>query len=247
MTGLNRSRAWLTMLAVLVAAPACSQNAGDAQEGATTHTEQRMAQAAAEKPKPAVTEETGEPLMNPNSKEMTLAAPAKFKAKFETSKGNFVLEVTREWAPIGADRFFNLVRHGYYDNCRFFRMVPGFVVQWGIHGDPAISKHWNDANMKDDPVKASNKRGFITYAKTNAPDSRSTQLFINFADNSRLDGMGFAPFGQVTEGMDIVEKLYSGYKEQPTNTQGEIMARGNAFLNEKFPQLDYIKKASIVE
>lgn len=266
----QRSLSYLLALALLGALPACNQ--GDTQSGAQGGgTAQTSAQAdqseAADQEHPAdehggsghgeameqtaaeeaVTEESGNPLMKPNSKELNMQAPATFKAKFETSKGSFVISVTRDWAPIGADRFFNLVRNGFYDDQRFFRVVPGFVVQWGIHGDPQISRFWDDATIKDDPVKASNKRGFITYAKTGMPNSRSTQLFINFGDNARLDTMGFAPFGQVTEGMEIVEKLYSGYQEQPTSLQGEMVAKGNAFLAEKFPNLDYIKKASIIE
>ena len=144
-------------------------------------------------------------LMKPAT--LTEKAPATFKAKFETSAGTFVIEVHRDWAPNGADRFYNLVKNGFYDDCRFFRVVPNFMVQWGINGDPAIQKNWADASIKDDPVKESNTRGNVTFAQTAAPNSRSTQLFINFKDNSFLDGQRFASFGKVTSGMDVVDKI----------------------------------------
>jgi len=182
-----------------------------------------------------------------------LAAPAKlnaksperFRARFETTKGTFVIEVHREWSPNGADRFYNLVKHGYYDGVKFFRVVPGFVVQWGIYGDPSIATTWLKATIPDDPVKESNKRGFVTFAKSGAPNSRSVQLFINLVDNDRLDAMGFAPFGMVSEGMDVVDKLYGGYAEGLTKLQGRIAEEGNAFLEKNYPELDAIKKASI--
>ncbi len=176
---------------------------------------------------------------------LTAKAPDTFKAKFETTKGTFVLEIHRDWSPNGADRFYNLVKNGYYDGVKFFRVVPGFVVQWGIHGDPSIANKWLSANIPDDSVKESNKRGFITYAKSSAPNSRSVQLFINLVDNGRLDGMGFAPFGKVVDGMDVVDKLYGGYAEGLTKLQGRIAEEGNAFLEKQYPQLDGIKKATI--
>jgi peptidyl-prolyl cis-trans isomerase A (cyclophilin A) len=172
-------------------------------------------------------------------------APETFKAKFDTTKGTIVIEVHRAWSPNGADRFYNLVKNGYYDGVKFFRVVPGFVVQWGIHGDPSIANTWLRANIPDDAVKESNRRGFVTYAKSSAHNSRSVQLFINLADNSRLDGTGFAPFGKVTEGMDVVDKLYGGYGEGLTKLQGRIAEEGNAFLEKNYPQLDGIKKATI--
>jgi len=180
-----------------------------------------------------------------NPAKLTAKAPEKFKARFDTTKGTFVIEVQREWSPNGADRFYNLVKNGYYDGVKFFRVVPGFVVQWGIHGDPSIATTWLKATIPDDVVKESNKRGFVTYAKSNAPNSRSVQLFINLVDNARLDGMGFAPFGKVAEGMDVVEKLYGGYAEGLTKLQGRIAEEGNAFLEKNYPELDGIKKASI--
>ena len=141
-------------------------------------------------------------------------APAVFKAKFTTTAGDFVVEVHRDWAPLGADRFYNLVRYGYFTNAAFFRVVPGFVVQFGLSANPAVNKVWHDAKIQDDPVMQSNKRGSLVFA-TAGPNTRTTQLFINYADNARLDGMGFAPFGTVVEGMDVVDKIFPGYGEKP--------------------------------
>jgi peptidyl-prolyl cis-trans isomerase A (cyclophilin A) len=175
-------------------------------------------------------------------------APAVFKAKFETSKGPFVIEVTRAWAPNGADRFYNLVKNGFYDNARFFRVVQGFMVQFGISGDPNVAGVWREANIKDDPVKQSNQRGTVTFA-TAGPNTRTTQLFINFADNAPLDGQGFSPFGKVVSGMEVVDALYGGYGEGPPHgvgpDQGRIQQEGNAYLQSEFPKLDYIKTATI--
>lgn len=172
-------------------------------------------------------------------------APATFKVKFETTKGEVIIDVTRAWSPLGADRFYTLVKHGFFDGNKFFRVVPNFVVQFGINGDPAITAKWMNANINDDKVVESNKRGYITFAKTNAPNSRSTQFFINLADNPRLDEMGFSPFGKVTKGMDLVDKIYSGYGEQPN--QGQISMEGNKYLDQNFPKLDAIKKATLVK
>lgn len=171
-------------------------------------------------------------------------APAKYKVKFETTAGDFVVDVTREWAPIGADRFYEAVKGGFYDDCRFFRVVPGFMVQFGINGDPATQEKWREANIKDDPVRGSNKKGYVTFA-TAGPNTRTTQVFINFGDNAFLDKQGFAPFGIVSDGMDKVEKIESKYGEKPN--QGAIQSQGNEYLKSKFPDLDYIKKATIVE
>jgi cyclophilin family peptidyl-prolyl cis-trans isomerase len=168
-----------------------------------------------------------------------------YQVKFETSNGDFIIEVTRDLAPIGADHFKELVEAKFYDGCRFFRIVPGFVAQVGMNGDPEVHKIWGDKNINDEPVKTTNARGTITFAKTSQPNSRSTQLFINFGNNRRLDGMGFAPFGKVIKGMDVVDSFYSGYGESPN--QGMIGSRGNAYLNEKFPKLDYIKKATVLK
>jgi peptidyl-prolyl cis-trans isomerase A (cyclophilin A) len=185
------------------------------------------------------------PLLNPKSPEMTKAAPATFKAKFVTSKGDFTVEVTRAWAPRGADRFYNLVNNGFFNDCRFFRVVSGFMVQFGINGDPKIQANWRNANFPDDPVKQSNTRGMVTFA-TSGPNSRSTQVFINYNNaNAQLDKDGFAPFGKVIEGMEVVDKLFSGYGESPDQTS--IQMQGNTYLKSKFPNLDYVKTATIVQ
>jgi peptidyl-prolyl cis-trans isomerase A (cyclophilin A) len=175
-------------------------------------------------------------------------APATYKARFVTSKGAFVLEVNRDWAPNGADRFYNLVRNGFYDGVRFFRVISGFMVQFGINGDPKISAKWREARIPDDPVRQSNARGHITYAMA-GPNTRTSQVFINFADNSGLDRQGFAPFGRVVAGMKVVDSLYSEYGEGAPRgrgpDQGRIQFEGNAYLAKSFPRLDFVKKASI--
>ncbi|HEY5297216.1 MAG TPA: peptidylprolyl isomerase [Verrucomicrobiae bacterium] len=181
---------------------------------------------------------------------LTEKAPETFKAQFDTTKGKFTIEVTRSLAPNGADRFYNLVRSGYFKDIAFFRVVPGFMCQFGIHGDPAVSAKWSEANIADDPVKGSNTRGTITFA-TAGPGTRTTQLFINFGNNTGLDGQGFAPFGKVTEGMDVVDKIYSEYGDAPQfggrgPDQGRVQMEGNAYLKKDFPNLDYIKSAIIV-
>jgi len=172
-------------------------------------------------------------------------APATFKARFVTSAGPFVVEVHRDWAPIGADRFYNLVKYGFFDGVRFFRVIRNFMVQFGINGDPSIQSAWREANLQDDPVKQSNKRGFITFAKTGAPNSRSTQVFINFVDNAGLDRQGFAPFGEVVLGMEVVDKINPQYGDAPSQEQPRIQTQGNAYLNKAFPKLDYVTKATI--
>jgi len=175
-------------------------------------------------------------------------APATYKVKFDTSKGSFVVEVHRDWAPNGADRFYNLVKSGFYNDTRFFRVISGFMVQFGINGDPKLSQVWRDADIKDDPVKASNKRGYITFA-TAGPDTRTTQVFINFGSNAGLNDQGFAPFGQVISGMEVVDALYAVYGEGAPRgdgpDQGLVQSQGNAYLKKDFPKLDYIKTATI--
>jgi peptidyl-prolyl cis-trans isomerase A (cyclophilin A) len=177
-------------------------------------------------------------------------APAVYQAKFDTSKGPFVVEVHRDWAPRGADRFYNLVKNGFFDNARFFRVIEGFMVQFGINGDPNIAGVWRDADIKDDPVKQSNERGTITFA-TAGPNTRTTQVFINFGDNAGLDGQGFSPFGKVVSGMEVVDSLYGGYGEGAPNgngpDQGRLQSQGNAYLEQDFPKLDFIKTATIAE
>lgn len=174
---------------------------------------------------------------------LTEKAPESFKAQFETTKGKFTVEVTRSLSPNGADRFYNLVRSGYFKDLAFFRVVPGFMVQFGIHGDPAVSAKWREAAIADDPVKTSNARGTITFA-TAGPGTRTTQLFINFGNNAGLDGQGFSPFGKVIEGMDVVDKINSESGERPN--QGAIQGQGNSYLKKEFPNLDYIKSASLM-
>lgn len=186
-------------------------------------------------------------LLNPEGLKET--APATYTVNFDTSAGSFVVTVHREWAPNGADRFYNLVKNGFFNDARFFRAIPNFMVQFGIHADPAVSKVWRNARLPVDKVTQSNKRGFITYAMGASPDTRTTQVFINFRDNSNLDKLGFAPFGQVTTGMDVVDKIFTGYGEgAPSGNgpeQGRIQAEGNAYLTKSFPKLDYIKSATI--
>jgi len=170
-------------------------------------------------------------------------SPEVFKVRFETSKGEIVIQVHRAWAPRGADRFRELVEAGFFDGCRFFRVVPGFVVQFGLNGDPKLNAKWRNKRIPDDPVLHENLKGTITFA-TAGPNTRTTQLFINLVDNTNLDSMGFSPFGEVVKGMDVVEKIYAGYGERPQ--QPMIEAQGNAYLQKEFPKLDYIKKAEIL-
>lgn len=185
-------------------------------------------------------------LSNPAA--LTEQAPASYKVTFDTSKGPFVIEVHRDWAPLGADRFYNLVKNGFFNNARFFRVISGFMVQFGINADPKLSAVWRDANINDDAVKQSNTRGMITFA-TRGPNTRTTQLFINYGNNARLDSQGFAPFGRVVSGMNVVDALYSAYGEGAPRgagpEQGRIQSEGNAYLTKEFPKLDYIKSATI--
>ncbi len=188
-----------------------------------------------------------EKLKNPAA--FTEKAPATYKAKLDTSKGAIIITVHRDWAPLGADRFFNLVKAGFFDDVRFFRVIPNFMAQFGIHGRPSVMEAWRPARLKDDPVKQSNLRGYVTFA-TGGPNTRTTQLFINFRDNAALDRQGFAPIGQVTTGMDIADALYDGYGEGAPRGKGPdqsaMQMEGNAYLAKGFPKLDYIKTATIV-
>ena len=180
---------------------------------------------------------------------LTEKSPESFKVKFETTKGNFTVEVTRSLSPNGADRFYNLARSGYFKDVAFFRVIPGFMCQFGIHGDPKVSAAWRKAQIPDDTVKGSNTRGAITFA-TAGPNTRTAQLFINFGDNSRLDSTGFSPFGKVTEGMEVVDKINGEYGEGAPSgggpDQNRIQMEGNAYLKKDFPNLDYIKSATVV-
>ena len=175
-------------------------------------------------------------------------APETYQVKFETSKGDFTVSVTRAWAPLGADRFYNLAKHHFFDNESFFRVLKGFVAQFGISAYPPVNAVWEKATIKDDPVTQSNKKYFLTFA-TAGPNTRTTQLFINLADNPRLDGMGFAAFGQVTDGMNVVDTLYADYGEGAPGGSGpnqdEIQKQGKPYLDKNFPQLDYIKTTAL--
>jgi cyclophilin family peptidyl-prolyl cis-trans isomerase len=196
--------------------------------------------------RPARRAESSRSLLRPAS--LNQKAPATYRARFVTTKGSFVVEVARAWAPLGADRFYNLVKNGFYTDASFFRVLPGFVVQFGISARPAVSNAWKDAKIQDDPVTQSNLRGYLTFA-TSGPNTRTTQIFINLANNPRLDGMGFAPFGKVVEGMDVVDSFYSGYGEGAPQgngpEQGLITSEGKRYLDKNFPKLDSIKSAII--
>jgi cyclophilin family peptidyl-prolyl cis-trans isomerase len=177
-------------------------------------------------------------------------APARFRVRFETTKGGFVVAVTRALAPIGADHFYNLVRAGYYDDSRFSRVVPHFIVQFGIAGDPRVTAAWKDRRIPDDPVRTSNVRGTIAYAMT-GPDTRTTQLYISLVDNRRLDAQGFAPFGRVVQGMAVVDALYGGYGESSggglrAGHQAAAIAGGNAWFDRHYPKLDRLISARIL-
>lgn len=192
-------------------------------------------------PKPPEAAKPAEPAKPAESAKA--ADPNVFKVKCECSNGDFVIEVHKDWAPLGAARFEQLVKEGFYDEARFFRVVPNFVVQFGLAADPQISAKWRSQRLQDDPVKQTNATGTLTFATAGA-NTRTTQLFINLVDNARLDGMGFAPFGKVVEGMDVVKAITAQYGEMPQ--QPMIEAQGNAYLTPQFPNMDYIKKATII-
>jgi peptidyl-prolyl cis-trans isomerase A (cyclophilin A) len=191
----------------------------------------------------------GNPLLDPYHPDANLTAPASFRVAFETSKGRFVVEAHRAWAPRGADRFYSLVQTGYYNENRFFRVVDGFVVQFGMNGVPAINEAWDTASIEDDPMGEMNTRGRLTFAH-GGPGTRTTQLFINLGDNLNLDNMGFPPFGEIIEGMDVVDSLHSGYGDGPPYgtgpDQGRIGAEGNAYFDREYPLLDYVVSATVI-
>ena len=186
-------------------------------------------------------------LRNPSA--LKERAPDTFAANFDTTVGSFVITVHRKWAPNGADRFYNLVKNGFYNDGRFFRAVPNFMVQFGLNGDPTISALWREQRIPPDKVVETNRRGTVTFAMGSSPDTRTTQVFINFRNNANLDALGFAPFGEVTTGMEVVDKIFTGYGDGPPRGKGpvqpRIQAEGNAYLNKEFPKLDYIKSATI--
>jgi peptidyl-prolyl cis-trans isomerase A (cyclophilin A) len=186
--------------------------------------------------------------VNPRLKDpaaLTEQAPATYRARFETSQGVFVIEVHRDWAPNAADRFYNLAKNGFYDSARFFRVLSGFMAQFGLNGDPEIQRAWTLAGLPDEPTMQSNMRGFVTFARESSPNSRYTMVFINYKDNSYLDSEGFPPFGQVVLGMDVADKLFSGYGRTNVPDQRRIVSEGNAYLAAEYPKLDYIRRARI--
>jgi peptidyl-prolyl cis-trans isomerase A (cyclophilin A) len=238
---------WLIASVILASAGAAS--AQTPPSGDTTKKPSTKTGAATKKPAPAAKRAAFDPaLLKPGS--LNEKAPENFDAKFTTTKGEFTVHVTRAWAPLGADRFYNLVKHHFYDGAAFFRVLDGFVAQIGLSAYPQVSTAWEKATIKDDPVKQSNKNGFVTFA-TGGPNTRTTQIFICLGNNSRLDGMGFAPFGQVTDGMLNVVRLYGGYKDSPDRggagpDQGKIEKLGKAYLDKGWPKLDSVQKAVIV-
>lgn len=231
------------------AAPAAATSPGaDNKPASAPAGNPSPANGADNKPAAAPAATASEALMDPSKANET--APATFKVKLHTTKGDFVVEVQRDWSPNGADRFFNLVKSGFFKDIAFFRAIDGFMVQFGISGDPKIAAAWRGAQIQDDAVKASNTRGMVTFAKTGAPNSRTTQIFINFGNNANLDSMGFSPFGKVVEGMEIVDSLYKGYGEGAPRGRGpdqqRVQAEGNTYLKASFPELDYINSAEIM-
>jgi peptidyl-prolyl cis-trans isomerase A (cyclophilin A) len=214
-----------------------------APAGTPAETKPATAAPTAAKPAPAPHSYTKELLAGAKLKEK---APDTYKVKFETTRGDFTVTVHRAWAPLGADRFYNLVKHHFYDNAAFFRVVPNFVVQFGISANPAVTAAWKSSDIQDDPVTQSNKRGAIVFA-TAGPNTRTTQVFINLKDNARLDGMGFAPFGTVDgSGMNVVEMMYEGYGDAAGPDQNQLEKQGDSYLKKGWPKLDYIKSASLV-
>ena len=209
---------------------------------------QLMPIACKDKTPPAPPPEAAAPTTLPSPPDA--ASPESFRVKFETTKGDFTVEVTRAWAPKGADRFYRLVSEGYFKDVRFFRVLPGFMAQFGMSGDPALNAKMDTQRIADDPVTQSNKRGMVTFA-TAGPNTRTNQFFINYGDNASLDVQGFSPFGRVVDGMTVVDALYGGYGEGAPNGRGPsqdlIATQGNEYLQREFPKLDYIKSATIVK
>jgi peptidyl-prolyl cis-trans isomerase A (cyclophilin A) len=247
-------RSVLLSLALPLLLAACSAQEATQAPAEPVKTATPVAQAQAAAPPPAA-EPAAEALPEPPAQLLdpsaaTEQAPDAFTVKLETTQGDVLIDVTRAWSPHGADRFYNLVKLGYYDDTAFFRVIGGFMAQVGIHGHPQVNEAWRPAQIQDDPVVESNLRGMVTFAKSSAPNSRTTQFFISFKDNSNLDGMGFAPFGKVRD-MTAVDALYKGYGEGAPRgrgpNQGRAQMQGNSYFRADFPKLDYIVKASIVE
>jgi peptidyl-prolyl cis-trans isomerase A (cyclophilin A) len=250
------------VIVALVALLGCDKKAQteEPQPTETASTEAETNQGGAETAEEPAQEEEAEPAEGEEAtadasaldpSKATETAPKTFTTKFETTAGDFKVKVHRDWAPKGADRFYNLVKLGYFKDIAAFRVIDGFMAQFGLHGDPAITKAWRDAKIQDDPVKESNTRGRLTFAMA-GPNTRTTQLFISYRDNSMLDKQGFSPIGEVVgDGMNVVDKFYKGYGEGAPRgkgpNQGKIMAEGNAYLKKDFPKLTYIKSISLVE
>jgi peptidyl-prolyl cis-trans isomerase A (cyclophilin A) len=236
--------AHLLALAAVAAPAACEPEFLPAPQVATPPPSAEPAHPAA--PAAAVTHAPSE--LDPSL--ATAQAPEVFLADFTTTQGDFVVEAHRSWAPHGVDRFYNLVKLGFYDDTRFFRAIPDFMVQFGIPGDPAVAAKWRDATIADDPVTQSNLRGFLSFAQTGRPNSRTTQIFVCFANHPQLDASGFAPFAKVVRGMDVLDSLYKGYGEGAPSgqgpDQGRVQSEGNAYLDRDFPRLDRILKTQIV-
>ncbi len=228
----------------------CIAGVALAQPQAPAKAPTKGATAPAAAPAPAKMPPASPALLNPAN--WKAKAPDLYRIKFATTHGDFVVEVHRDWAPIGADRLYNLVKAKFFTDSSFYRYSPGFIVQFGVPANPAVTTAWENATIKDDPVKESNKKGTITFAKPDAPNHRTNDFFINLRDNAPLDGMGFAPLGTVTEGMDVVEGLYSGYGEMKGMPGGNgpdqqlVMTQGKPYLDKNFPKLDSIKTATII-
>ena len=225
------------------------ESSGDEEKGAASDGEKAEGDDGAEKQKEMESVDVDPALLKPG--EADEEAPKTYKVKFETTAGDIVAEIHREWSPNGADRLYNLVKIGFYDNVAFFRVIDGFMAQFGMKGIPKVDEAWKDATIEDDPVEKPNERGYVTFAKRKEPNSRTTQLFINYRDNSKsLDKRGFAPVGKVVDGMDVVDDLYAGYGEGAPRGDGPSQAKirevGNPYLKENFPKLDWVEEASIV-
>lgn len=189
-------------------------------------------------------------LRDPSNAYWTTRAPERFFVRFETTKGAFVIDVHRDWAPRGADRFYQLVQSGFFDDSRFYRVRAGYIVQFGIAGDPAIAQRWRDQRFPDDSVRHTNLRGVVAYAMT-GPNTRTTQIYINLRDNTLLDAQGFSPIGEVVRGMDVVDALYAGYGETSgggmrNGKQAPMFEEGNAYLDRNYPKLDHLRRAVVV-
>ena len=245
---------YLTFVALMIVLAGCQNGLsmfgalGDV--GQTTLPQNRLASVQVEQgQQEEQVEDADSPLRNPAL--ATEEAPATFQVEVATTKGDFIIEVTREWSPAGADRFYNMVQSGYFEDIAIFRAVPNFMFQFGIHGDPEIGGPWSEATIQDDPNFAgvSNLKGYITFAKTGAPNSRSTQMFINLRNNSGLDRQGFTPFGRIVEGIEVADKINTEYGENPRgeNVQGKFKAKGNDYIRKRFPNLDFIESITLVD